>query len=119
MPENRAVMETAIFMMLVSTPRSSAMTGAMFSVVWAKSQNASTPNMMPNKTLSFPTNSLLLTVAVGFFSGIDTGPHWLEVLNQITVQLYFIATPQFTALFCIKPIPCIGCGFIQHKEDYI
>lgn len=33
MPENRAVMKTAIFMMLVSTPKSSAMTGAMLRVV--------------------------------------------------------------------------------------
>jgi hypothetical protein len=28
----------------------------MFSVVWANSQNASTPKMMPNRTRSFPTN---------------------------------------------------------------
>ena len=41
---------------LVSIPRSSAITGEMFSVVWANSQNARTPKMMPNRTRSFPTN---------------------------------------------------------------
>jgi len=33
MPENSAVMDTAMFITLVVTPRSSAITGAMFSVV--------------------------------------------------------------------------------------
>ena len=56
MPENSAVIDTAMFITLVSIPRSSAITGAMFSVVWANSQNARTPKMMPNRTRSFPTN---------------------------------------------------------------
>lgn len=61
MPEKSAVMDTAMFMTLVPTPRSSAMTGAMFSVVWAKSQNASTPRIMPKRILSLPWNRSLAT----------------------------------------------------------
>jgi len=45
-----------MFITLDSIPRSSAITGEMFSVVCANSQNASTPKMMPNRTRSFPTN---------------------------------------------------------------
>src|SRR5688500_8167331 len=55
MPENNAVIDTAMFITLVSMPRSSAITGEMFSVVCANSQNARTPKMMPNRTRSFPT----------------------------------------------------------------
>jgi hypothetical protein len=55
MPENNAAMDTAMFITLVSTPRSVAMVGAIFSVVWAKSQKASTPRIMPNRSRSVPT----------------------------------------------------------------
>jgi hypothetical protein len=54
MPENSAVIDTAMFMTLVATARSAAMAGAMFKVVWANSQNASTPRMMPKRSLSLP-----------------------------------------------------------------
>ena len=47
MPENSAVMATAMFIMLASRPRSFCMAGAMFRVVCAKSQNVMTPRMMP------------------------------------------------------------------------
>ena len=57
MPENSAVMATAIFIRLVSSPRSFCMSGATFSVVWANSQNVSTPIIMPNSNLSFPLKS--------------------------------------------------------------
>ena len=60
-PENSAVIDTAMFITVVSIPRSSAITGEMFSIVCANSQNASTPKMMPNKTRSFPTNRAPLT----------------------------------------------------------
>ena len=56
MPENSAVMATAIFIRLVSSPRSFCMSGAMFSVVWANSQKVSTPIIMPKSNLSFPLN---------------------------------------------------------------
>ena len=55
-PENNAVIDTAMFIRFVSIPRSRAITGEMFRVVCANSQNASTPKMMPNRTRSFPTN---------------------------------------------------------------
>ena len=54
MPENKAVMDTAMFMTLVVTTRSAAMAGAMLSVVCAKSQKARTPKMMPKSSLSSP-----------------------------------------------------------------
>ena len=47
MPENSAVIDMAMFITLVSIFRSDAMVGPMFSVVWANSQNASTPRMIP------------------------------------------------------------------------
>jgi hypothetical protein len=53
-PENSAVIDTAIFITLVVTARSAAIAGAMFRVVCAKSQKASTPRMIPNRTLSSP-----------------------------------------------------------------
>lgn len=53
-PENKAVIDTAIFIMLVSTPSSSAMTGAIFNVVWANSQNANTPKIIPKSRRSLP-----------------------------------------------------------------
>ena len=55
MPENSAVIDTAMFITLVSIPRSAAMVGAMFSVVWANSQKASTPRIMPKRSRSLPT----------------------------------------------------------------
>ncbi len=54
MPEKRAVIETAMFMTLVSRSRSAAMIGAMLSVVWANSQKARTPKIMPNRSRSLP-----------------------------------------------------------------
>ena len=45
MPENNAVIDTAMFMMLVATSRSAAIAGAMLSVVCANNQNASTPTV--------------------------------------------------------------------------
>ena len=54
MPENSAVIDTAMFMTLVATLRSAAIAGAMLRVVWANSQNASTPRMMPKRSLSSP-----------------------------------------------------------------
>lgn len=54
MPENSAVIDTAMFMNDCSSCRSAAMVGAMFSVVWANSQNASTPRMIPNSNRSLP-----------------------------------------------------------------
>lgn len=54
MPENSAVIATAMFIMLASSPRSFCMSGATFKVVWANNQNAITPMMMPNKSLSLP-----------------------------------------------------------------
>ena len=56
MPENSAVMATAIFIRLASSPRSLCISGAMFSVVWANSQNVSTPKIIPKSNLSFPLN---------------------------------------------------------------
>ena len=53
-PENRDVMATAMFIRLASMPRSFCMSGAMLSVVWANSQNAITPMIMPNSSLSLP-----------------------------------------------------------------
>src|SRR5690606_17190367 len=53
-PENRAVMATAMFMVSAVTPRSRLMSGAMFRVVWANSQKAMTPMMMPKRSLSLP-----------------------------------------------------------------
>ena len=53
-PENSEVMATATFIMLASMPRSRLMSGAMLSVVWANSQNATTPMMMPNSSRSLP-----------------------------------------------------------------
>jgi len=54
MPENSAVMETAMFISDCWTPRSWAISGEIFSVVWANSQKARTPRMMPKRSLSFP-----------------------------------------------------------------
>jgi hypothetical protein len=54
-PENSAVIETAMFITLISIPRSSAIVEAMFRVVWAKSQKARTPRMIPKRSRSFPT----------------------------------------------------------------
>ena len=54
MPENSAVMDTAMFMTFVATARSAAIAGAMLRVVWANSQKASTPRMMPKRSLSSP-----------------------------------------------------------------
>jgi hypothetical protein len=55
MPENSAVIDTAMFIRLMPIPRSFAIAGEMFSVVWANSQKANTPKMMPNSTRSLPT----------------------------------------------------------------
>ena len=54
MPENNAVIDTAMFMTLVGTSRSAAIAGAMLRVVCANSQKASTPRMMPTSSLSSP-----------------------------------------------------------------
>ena len=54
MPENSAVMATAMFIMLASRPRSFCIAGAMFRVVCAKSQNVMTPRMIPYSSLSLP-----------------------------------------------------------------
>jgi len=54
-PEKRAVIETAMFITLISMPRSSAIVDAMLSVVWANSQKARTPRMIPNRSRSLPT----------------------------------------------------------------
>jgi len=54
MPENRAVIATAMFIRLLSRPRSFCMSGATFNVVWAKSQKVITPRMMPIRSLSVP-----------------------------------------------------------------
>lgn len=54
MPENSAVMATAMFIVVGARPSSSPMSGAMLSVVWANSQNVSTPRTMPNSTRSLP-----------------------------------------------------------------
>ena len=54
MPEKRAVIDTAMFITLVVTPRSALIAGEMLSVVCAKSQNARTPKMMPKRSLSLP-----------------------------------------------------------------
>ena len=54
MPENRAVIDTAMFMTLVATLRSAAIAGAMLRVVWANNQKANTPRMMPKRSLSSP-----------------------------------------------------------------
>ena len=74
MPEKSAVIETAMFMTVVSTPRSSAITGEIFSVVCANSQKASTPKMMPKRTRSLPTKSVcerasVVTVASDYLMG--------------------------------------------------
>lgn len=53
-PEKRAVMDTAMFISVWSTPRSAAMVGAMLRVVWANSQKARMPRMMPYSSLSVP-----------------------------------------------------------------
>jgi hypothetical protein len=55
-PENNAVIPTAVFIRLVSSARSFCMSWAMFSVVCANNQNAETPMMMPNSNLSFSLN---------------------------------------------------------------
>ena len=47
MPENSAVIDTAMFMTLVATLRSAAIAGAILRVVWANNQKANTPRMMP------------------------------------------------------------------------
>ena len=60
MPEKRAVSATAMFIRPAPSPRSFCMSGAMFSVVWAKSQKASTPRIIPSRSLSFPWNPLCL-----------------------------------------------------------
>jgi hypothetical protein len=54
MPEKSAVIDTAMFITLMSMPRSVAMVEAMFSVVWAKSQKATTPRIIPMRSRSFP-----------------------------------------------------------------
>ena len=54
MPENSAVIDTAMFMTLVEMLRSAAIAGAMLRVVWANSQNARTPRMIPKRSLSSP-----------------------------------------------------------------
>ena len=53
-PEKSAVIETAMFMTLCSSPRSAAIVGEILRVVWANSQKASTPRMVPKRSLSFP-----------------------------------------------------------------
>jgi hypothetical protein len=54
MPEKRAVMDTAMFITLVGTPRSADIAGEMLSTVCANSQKASTPRIMPNSRRSLP-----------------------------------------------------------------
>ena len=61
MPENSAVIDTAMFMTLVATLRSAAIAGAMLRVVWANSQKASTPRMMPKRSLSSPRYGVRLS----------------------------------------------------------
>ena len=54
MPENSAVIDTAMLMTFVPTSRVAAIVGAILRVVWANSQKASTPRMMPKSSLSSP-----------------------------------------------------------------
>ena len=63
MPENSAVIATALFMVLDSIPRSRCMSGATFSVVWANSQNVTTPRMIPKSKRSLPWNPGVASVA--------------------------------------------------------
>ena len=65
MPENSAVMDTAMFMTLVATPRSLAIAGAILRVVCANSQKARTPKMMPKRSLSSPRYEVGSRVMVG------------------------------------------------------
>lgn len=88
-PENSAVMETAMFMTFVSMPKSPAMTGAMLSGVWANSQKASTPKTMPNNTLSFPTNFGRSTAADGL-TDIFILPYLFPIVHcQLTASSIF------------------------------
>jgi hypothetical protein len=54
LPENRALMLTAVLLTLSVIPRLSRMAGAMFSVLCAKSQNVNTASTMPKMTVSVP-----------------------------------------------------------------
>jgi hypothetical protein len=54
MPENSAVMDTAMFMTLGRAPRSAPTLGAMFSMVWANRQKLRTPRIMPTSSRSLP-----------------------------------------------------------------
>ena len=53
-PENKEVIDTAMFIIAVSIRRSFTMSTLMFNVVCANSQNAKTPRIMPNRSLSLP-----------------------------------------------------------------
>ena len=53
-PENRAVILTAILLVFTSMPKSVRMVGAIFKVVCAKSQKVITPKTIPSSNLSFP-----------------------------------------------------------------
>ena len=69
MPENSAVTATAMFIRLASRPRSFCIAGAMFSVVWANSQNAITPMIIPNSRRSLPLKGVAEATAG---RGVDT-----------------------------------------------
>jgi hypothetical protein len=68
MPENSAVIDTAMFMTLVGTLRSLAIAGAMLRGVWANSQKANTPRIMPKRSLSLPRNGAGVGVIVASLS---------------------------------------------------
>jgi len=59
-PENKEVMDTAMFITEVSILKSFAMTTLMFKVVCANNQKAKTPRMIPNSNLSFPLYGTVL-----------------------------------------------------------
>src|SRR5437868_3812770 len=86
MHENSAVMDTAMFITLIGIPRSVAIVDAIFSVVWANSQNARTPRMMPNRSRSLPTYA-------AFASGLSV----VEVVTR-HLQLQFEAPHPGAAL---------------------
>lgn len=56
MPENRAVMETARFVMVVAVPSSASMSGLTLTRVWANSQKVRTARTAPNSHESVARN---------------------------------------------------------------
>src|ERR1044072_5571681 len=63
-PENRAVMLTAMLFRLSVIRNSSRIVGATFSVVWAKSQKLMTARTMPRMSLLAPRCVLAVATAV-------------------------------------------------------